>query len=463
MEFFLPGPLRDFELIRAEIERSDIFVILVGARFGSLIKKRTVSFLSFEYELAKQLGKPILAFLLASDDYEAARSSLKDGDPERRYDAKLRAFREDVMRHSDGHGRVVQFFSVKHGPGDLVATYEVALQQIVAKLEIGGWIRAERYEDLRRGVGVGDFLSANPFLGRFVSKLETFHALSARMNRQAGPKQAVAQFFLHRHLGRMINSGVRRFYFESGSSVAYVSETFIENGGPQWLRSFLSELQIETNNILTYLAFGLETPVSVELYPSGPPEAVYGASLGDLRSLPPVAPPLESLGLTDQAETRVRQIAQRFRVRYQKAGMILMSASGIETTKTSPFGGPHVGSYYNMLLKRALLLSRCPTVMFLDEDKFLKHPFLQGRCYPVCGGGMPWERVCRSHPLAMAVGCTSEEGCGRVRQTLSDWGFIHCDHAADTSKSVTSWSLLASNEAFEASLTKSERRNKSPG
>lgn len=462
MEFFLPGPQRDTEIIKAEIESADIFVIIVGARFGSLVKKREVSFLSFEYELAKQLHKPILAFLLAPGDYEEARSSLKLEDTERLFDVELRAFRESVMRHSDGHGRIVHFFRMKQARGDLVATYEAALQQVASKLDTGGWMRAERYEELRKGVGIADLLSANPFFGRVVKNLETFHALSARMNRQAGPKQAVAQFFLFRHLGRIINSGIRRLYFESGSTIAYLSEAFIEDDNPQWLRLLFSLLQIETNNILTYLTFGLNMPGSAELYPAGPPEPVYGASLGALRSLASETPPLRPTALADEAANHVQKIAQRFRNHYQEAGMILMTASGVEIKPNSPFEGPHVGSYHIMLFKRALLLSKCPIVMFLDEDKLLKHPFLLEKCYPVCCEAIPWKRVCRSHPIALAVGCSSEKGLELVSRLLSDWHLDHIDSAEGKLKSIPYWSLLASNDVFEERLKKPQRHNESP-
>src|SRR4051812_45924975 len=74
MEFFARGA-RDVDLIRERIRRADIFVILVGARYGSMVRNNSVHFIDLEYDIASDLGKPILAYVLEEGEFCSARSA----------------------------------------------------------------------------------------------------------------------------------------------------------------------------------------------------------------------------------------------------------------------------------------------------------------------------------------------------------------------------------------------------
>ena len=85
-----------------------------------------------------------------------------------------------------------------------------------------------------------------------------------------------------------------------------------------------------------------------------------------------------------------------------------MAISGVELDPGSDFPGMHVGSYYNKLLKRCLLKSGSPAVVFLDEFKF-PYTFRPDECYSICGPDLPWERVLEEVPLAFALATSTEE------------------------------------------------------
>ena len=455
MELFIAGGARDMEYIEDCIRKSDIFVILVGARYGSEVEGSGKTYTQLEYELAIKHEKPILAFLVNDNEYVKERGKLEEGDPERKHDDDLRNFREKVRQHPGGVGRViVQFFGLE-ATDKLAATYELELQAAIRKLGgKGGWIRSELYDVLEKGLILGERVGENPFFRRFVDRLNAFNVLSERtIDKVPHLKRAIADYFLDQYLGRMIESGIRNLFFESGSSIAFLSEAFIKRLPEDWMREVYRDLNIQTNNILTYLDFVLSEYIRIEMYPYGPPEAKYGATFGPLTTIPrrepPTRPRLLSKLLSNEAQKVLEEIRARLTERYQDHGVILMTASGIEVSEESEFPGPHVGSYYNKLFKRALLESACPTVIFLDETKMKVPPekeFEIGKCFSVCDEEMSWPKVCQTNPLAIAIAASTEERARELEQLLNEMNLCNIEAKHYDEMAYT---LIASNEHFQ--------------
>ena len=376
MEFFARGA-RDVDLIRERIRRADIFVILVGARYGSVVRQNNAHFIDLEYDIASELGKPTLAYLLEEGEYNNARSALPEGDSERQFDVQLKQFRERVRQFSDGGGRIVGAFSLKGKHSEILAEYDRDLSRAIVHLAgTGGWVRGEAYDDIRNRVGLEEAVSTNPFFRKFVAELSKFDILSDRIVRKVPElKTSIAKFFWDQYLGQMIESGIGRFFFESGSSIAFLSDQFMRAlHDEQWLKEQSPKLELHTNNILTYIDFTLSEAIRIELFPYGSPEKKYGATFGRLTSLPKLQPPKSPRKLTRTASEIVTEMTEWITSRYKNNGVILMTASGLEVSSESPFYGPHVGSYYNMLFKKALLSAACPTVMFLDDKEVARKP-----------------------------------------------------------------------------------------
>lgn len=447
MELFIAGGARDVEYIEDCIRKSDIFVILVGARYGSVVKDLGKTYTRLEYDLAIKHKKPVLAFLLNDKEYAEERGKLAEGDPERKHDDDLREFRELIKQHPGGFGRIVKFFGLE-AIDKLATTYELELQAAIRKLGgKGGWVRSELYDVLETRVHLGEIVGDNPFFQRFVDRLNAFDVLSRRtIEKVPRLKRAIADYFLDQYLGRMIQLGIRNLFFESGSSIAFLSEAFIEWLTEDWIREVYRDLNIQTNNILTYLDFVLSEHIRIELYPYGPPEAKYGATFGPLTTIPRLQPPTSPRPLANKARKVVGEMRKGLIDRYQDRGIILMTASGIELSEESEFPGPHVGSYYNKLFKRALLESACPTVMFLDENKVPK-PFDVGDCFPVCDEKMSWSKVCQTNPLAIAIAASTEERFNDLGQLLKEMNLCNIEgkHYGEMA-----YTLIASNEHFQS-------------
>jgi Domain of unknown function (DUF4062) len=461
MESFAAGP-RDVDYIRECIEAADIFVILIGARYGSMVKRVGGHFLDFEYAEALRLKKPILAYVLADDEYQMARSSLKESDTERKYDKELRRFRESVKKDADGYGRIIEYFSLKDDQrAQVKGNFERALALRASGLTEGGWVRGELYDNLRGRTGLSEIVSKNPFFQDFVRRLDKFDTLSLRIGARPLLKEKIAHYFLEQHLGWLIQKGVRAFFFESGSTIAFLSQAFVSAlHDEEWMRNISNELRIHTNNIITYLDLGLSERIHVELYPYGPPEKKYGATFGPLTSLTklPTTKVLENLELKQVATTdshgreapkerweeEVEKLERWFSTHYRRHAVIFMTASGLETNPESPYYGPHVGSYYNMLFKRAILKSACPAVMFLDEEKILSKPFDKDQCYPLCGGSMSWKAICETTPFAVAAPCTSDESVQKIIEVFAQLGMTRVEKSAEEKVHL----LVVSNDRF---------------
>ncbi len=442
MELFSAGNQEDFEVIKRAIDQADIFVVIVGSCFGSVIEDGR-SYTQMEFQYALEAQKPILAFLMEEGQFLAERNATEATDEERQHELRLGDFREEVKRLDQGRRqRIVAFFGNEYdGVGGLKARFQTALDQLVLHPEcrMSGWVRGTEYESARLPPEVAQ----NEFIRDIVRKLSTYNVLSRRCTENPLLKSSMAEYFWAQYFARITNMGTRQLFFESGSTVAYLSSAF-----SNWLstpagQQHLQDWKITTNNVLTYLDFVLSKSVWTELVPYGPPEERYGATFGDIALLPESPPPTKPETLEPEEKKATEAMARLLK----KLGLqlVLAATSGLELTPDSQFRGPHIGSYYNKLFKRAILSAGIPTVIFLDETKILK-PFKVGYCHSVCDADMPFEQVCESLPLALCIGCGSAETREEMIEKIAPLGFEHVDPAREYSGCCP---LMAKNQLFQ--------------
>ncbi len=454
MEFFPAGP-RDLEHIKKRIEEADIFVIIIGWRYGSNVDSEK-TYTKYEFDYAKQLNKPILTFILNTDERKEYRAKLEPGDLERENDKSLEDFVEYILRGDiDGTKRLVKFFSMKEGEKNLINLFEDSLQVAITNLDKnmkGGWVRSKHLEKFDGAPIIDNPQNRkNPFFSKIVSILNQFDKLSARITENVPDlKIAISNYFLDEYLVKLIRTGKHRIFLGSGSTVAYLSEIFIKRmESEKWLGNYEKNINIQTNNIITYLDFILSNGIDIELYPSAPPEKKYGATFGRLAGLPDRNPPKEPRQTASEALPILEDIKRNFIDKHSKNGLAIISASGIEFSNKNGFQGPHVGSYYNKLFKRAILDSGCPTALILDEIKMEK-PFVIGKCYAVCNNDLPFVDLCNSAPLAIATSSFSEENHNRFIELLESFGLSNIEARTDSvSENVNIHSLIASNQKFQ--------------
>ena len=70
MEQFAPGDETAWEKIKAWIEESDTFILILGGRYGSMEPISGKSYVQLEYEYAVEARKPFFAIVVSKTHHE---------------------------------------------------------------------------------------------------------------------------------------------------------------------------------------------------------------------------------------------------------------------------------------------------------------------------------------------------------------------------------------------------------
>ena len=159
MELFPASDLSQWELIKAVINESDYYVVVVGGRYGSVHKDTGTSFTEMEYDYATSQGVPVLGFV--RKDLKKIPAGFVEADPVAR--GKLERFREKVM------SRTCRVFEE---PIELGMFVMKSLMNEMRTNPRIGWVRADQArgrEDIEREQSLLDDLTNKD---RQIKKLE---------------------------------------------------------------------------------------------------------------------------------------------------------------------------------------------------------------------------------------------------------------------------------------------------
>src|ERR1700745_2816693 len=70
MELFAAGDKSQMEVIKRWIDESDVFLLILGGRYGSLEPISKKSYIELEYDYAHERGKPAFAVVIDDDHLE---------------------------------------------------------------------------------------------------------------------------------------------------------------------------------------------------------------------------------------------------------------------------------------------------------------------------------------------------------------------------------------------------------
>lgn len=383
--------------VAKHLEQCDVHIIILGARYGQYIADKKISFTEWEYN--QSFGKrPILAFLLKEDEFEKERKKVISEDPsEKKKEEALIRFRNKLRKAC-----FCKFFSITEaGIAELGRLCINSIHQLINEKRLdenAGWIRASSPE-----VSTLRQITENKFLERELKRMREFSIVGKRVTIDKVSKETQARVFWETMSGPIRRYGYKNLFFESGSTLAYVSEHF---------ENFVLKNDTEvgswcvwTNNVLTLLQLLLYTDVDIRRFPpSAPdPEDKYGAIFPCDWSLLHEKCPLEPRSLHQNEVEAVDKMKNNLREFGEKT-LFLATTSGWDLDhKLNNFRGPHVGSHSNMLFKRSLFTTERPVVIFLNAEK-LGDPFEIGKCYSVFGPDLPLEKVLEDYPLALCVG-----------------------------------------------------------
>ena len=159
MELFPASDMSQWELIKAVINESDYYVVIVGGRYGSVHHLTAVSFTEMEYDYATAQGVPVLGFV--RKDIGKIPSELVEKDPVGV--EKLAAFRQKVT------SKTCRMFDE---PVELGMMVMKSLMNEMRTNPRIGWVRANQArskEDLEREQGLVEEIAAK---GKLLKQLE---------------------------------------------------------------------------------------------------------------------------------------------------------------------------------------------------------------------------------------------------------------------------------------------------
>ena len=64
MELFTAGDKSQLEIIKRWIDESDVYMLILGGRYGSVEAESGVSYTELEYNYALEVGKPLFAVVI---------------------------------------------------------------------------------------------------------------------------------------------------------------------------------------------------------------------------------------------------------------------------------------------------------------------------------------------------------------------------------------------------------------
>ena len=135
MELFAAGDKSQMEVIKRWIEESDVFLLILGGRYGSIEPTSGKSYIQLEYEYAQELGKPFFAVVINEDHLEEKVKQYGSMMLEKDHRQTLREFREVVKR------KLVRFFG---DPRDIKLAVHETLSELSKREDLIGWIPGDQ-------------------------------------------------------------------------------------------------------------------------------------------------------------------------------------------------------------------------------------------------------------------------------------------------------------------------------
>jgi nucleoside 2-deoxyribosyltransferase len=138
MELFAAGDESQMEVIKQWIDESDVYLLILGGRYGSIDPRSAKSYTQLEYEYALSKGKPLFACVIKDAALEARvkKHGMEMLDKQRK---EWDTFRELVQ------SKVVEFWDDSK---DIKIAIANKLGQLSRREDLIGWVRAHQEANL---------------------------------------------------------------------------------------------------------------------------------------------------------------------------------------------------------------------------------------------------------------------------------------------------------------------------
>ena len=137
MELFSAGDETQLDIIRKWIDASDIYMLILGGRYGSIEPKSGLSYIEVEYDHATARGKPLFALVVDKKVIDE-RATVDESSIEKTAIERLSKFREKVLSKIS---RTIE------DPKDVKIYTMDSLKKFEERSDLIGWVRANKRAD----------------------------------------------------------------------------------------------------------------------------------------------------------------------------------------------------------------------------------------------------------------------------------------------------------------------------
>jgi nucleoside 2-deoxyribosyltransferase len=134
MELFTSGDKSQMQTIKKWIDESDVYMLVLGGRYGSLEPSSGVSYTELEYDYAIEQEKPLFAVVINEASLEAKVKEHGTDMMEKENPKQLKMFREKVLSN------ISSFFDDHK---DIKLCVHESLSDFASNRELKGWVSAD--------------------------------------------------------------------------------------------------------------------------------------------------------------------------------------------------------------------------------------------------------------------------------------------------------------------------------
>lgn len=138
MELFSAGDRSQLETIRSWINQSDVYMLILGGRYGTIEPDSGVSYTELEFNYAVELGKPLFAVVISENGLDVKLKAKGADVIERVHGGLLRDFRAKVLSN------ISSFFDE---PKDIRLAVFESLPDLGRNKDLIGWVRGDQIID----------------------------------------------------------------------------------------------------------------------------------------------------------------------------------------------------------------------------------------------------------------------------------------------------------------------------
>jgi hypothetical protein len=140
MELFTAGDTSQMNTIQRWINESDVYMLILGGRYGSIEPTTNLSYTELEYDYARTIGKPTFAVVINDDALERKIKLGGSGFIEKGNPKALEQFRKKVLSN------ISSFFSDEK---DIKLCIYESLSDLAENPNLKGWVAANEIEDIK--------------------------------------------------------------------------------------------------------------------------------------------------------------------------------------------------------------------------------------------------------------------------------------------------------------------------